>query len=133
MQKRTLVFQESFFIALYSASEEVKGNRIKTGISFAENRVRTKDGCRNRYRYRLEHCCRLSDQCRLGHCCRLRHYCHLSDQYRSGHPCRFVEAADLLVLDPDRTDTRESELLSAPELLLESELLSESELPLVPV
>ena len=126
MQKRTLVFQESFFIALYSASEEVKGNRIKTGISFAENRVRTKDGCRNRYRYRLEHCCRLSDQCRLGHCCRLRHYCHLSDQcrlghychlsdqYRSGHPCRFVEAADLLVLDPDRTDTRESELPLVP-------------------
>lgn len=51
----------------------------------------------------------------------------MSDPYRSGHPCRFVEAADLLVLDPDRTDTRESELL------LESELLSESELPLVPV
>ena len=44
-----------------------------------------------------------------------------------------MEAVDLLVLDPDRTDTRESELLSAPELLLESELLSESELPLVPV
>ena len=51
----------------------------------------------------------------------------MSDQYRLEHQCRFVEAADLLVLDPDRTDTRESELLSAPELL------SESELPLVPV